>query len=70
MWVSLWESLLAYVDSAILGFSRGLKTLKLSLINLLGLPMIRIVGFGILLLGAAWWLRRMTINRVLRLGEE
>jgi hypothetical protein len=28
------------------------------------------VGFGALLVAVAWWLRRMEINRALRLGEE
>ncbi len=60
---------LAYV---ILPFLRllGGVTLILPPGNLAALLLTLLAGFGALTLGAAWWLRRLNINRVLRLGEE
>ena len=34
------------------------------------LLVILLIGFGALLVATAWWLRRLNVNRVLRLGEE
>lgn len=60
---------LAYVILPFLALF-GAVTLTLPATNLLILLIILVTGFGILSFGAAWWLRRLNINQVLRLGEE
>ncbi len=60
---------LAYVILPFLALIGG-ETLKLPLAGLVGLLIALLAGFTILLFGMAWWLRRLSINQVLRLGEE
>ncbi|MCC7451731.1 MAG: ABC transporter permease [Anaerolineae bacterium] len=60
---------LAYVILPFLALVGG-ETLRLPVASLIGLLITLLVGFGILLFGTAWWLRRLNVNRVLRLGEE
>jgi ABC-type antimicrobial peptide transport system permease subunit len=60
---------LAYVMLPFLALIGG-ETLKLPVTNLIGLLLTLLAGFGMLLLGTAWWLRRLSVNQVLRLGEE
>jgi hypothetical protein len=48
----------------------GGVALNLPTDGVIGVMMALVVGFGALLLAMAQWLRRMEINRVLRLGEE
>ncbi|MEP7288417.1 MAG: ABC transporter permease [Chloroflexota bacterium] len=60
---------LAYVILPFLALAGG-ETLVLPLVGLAVLLLTLLIGFGLLLLGAAWWLRRLNVNQVLRLGEE
>ncbi len=60
---------LAYVILPFLALVGG-ETLRLPVPYLIGLLLILLVGFGLLSFGAAWWLRRLKVNQVLRLGEE
>lgn len=48
----------------------GSATLRVPLLDLIGLNLTLIIGFSILLIFTALWLRRMSVNQVLRLGEE
>lgn len=48
----------------------GVTTLQMPLFALLQLVVALILGFTLLLVFAALWLRRMSVNQVLRLGEE
>jgi len=60
---------LAYVILPFLALF-GATPLLLPLLNLLALLAVLLAGFALLALLAAWWLRRLNINQVLRLGEE
>jgi hypothetical protein len=60
---------LAYVILPFLALVGG-ETLRLPLATLADLLLALLVGFGILLIVTALWLRRLDINRVMRLGEE
>jgi ABC-type antimicrobial peptide transport system permease subunit len=60
---------LAYVILPFLALIGG-QTLSISVANLAALFVALIIGFGVISVGAAWWLRRMSVNQVLRLGEE
>jgi putative ABC transport system permease protein len=60
---------LAYVILPFLALFGG-ETLRLPAADLLILLVALLAGFGLLSFGAAWWLRRLNINQVLRLGEE
>ncbi|MBE7514256.1 MAG: ABC transporter permease [Anaerolineales bacterium] len=60
---------LAYVIVPFLRLVGG-ATLVLPLPALLMLMVVMILSFAVLTFGAAWWLRRLNINQVLRLGEE
>jgi ABC-type antimicrobial peptide transport system permease subunit len=60
---------LAYVILPFLALVGG-ETLRLPLATLASLLLALLVGFGILLIITALWLRRLDINRVMRLGEE
>jgi ABC-type antimicrobial peptide transport system permease subunit len=60
---------LAYVILPFLALVGG-ETLKLPVRNISVLLLILLVGFGILMNGAALWLRHLNVNQVLRLGEE
>jgi ABC-type antimicrobial peptide transport system permease subunit len=60
---------LAYVILPFLALVGG-ETLSMPVSSLLGLLIILLAGFGGLLSGTAWWLRRLRVNQVLRLGEE
>jgi putative ABC transport system permease protein len=60
---------LAYVILPFLALFGG-ETLKLPAASLLILLAALLAGFGLLSFGTAWWLRRLNINQVLRLGEE
>jgi ABC-type antimicrobial peptide transport system permease subunit len=60
---------LAYVILPFLALVGG-ETLRLPVPALIGLLATLLIGFGILSFGAAWWLRRLKVNQVLRLGEE
>lgn len=48
----------------------GNETLKLPVLGVAGLLASLVISFTILLVIAALWLRRMSVNQVLRLGEE
>ncbi len=48
----------------------GSATLRMPILSLFGLLLTLIIGFTILLIFTALWLRRMSVNQVLRLGEE
>lgn len=48
----------------------GSSTLQVPLLDLVGLNLTLVIGFTILLIFTALWLRRMSVNQVLRLGEE
>jgi hypothetical protein len=60
---------MAYVILPFLALIGG-QTLSISAANLAALFVALIIGFGVISVGAAWWLRRMSVNQVLRLGEE
>lgn len=60
---------LAYVILPFLALFGG-AALSLPLRSLGILFLALLVGFGVLAFVAAWWLRRLNINQVLRLGEE
>ncbi|MDW8299428.1 MAG: ABC transporter permease, partial [Anaerolineae bacterium] len=62
-------ALLAYVILPFLTLFGGVA-LSLPLTGVIGVLAALTVGFGALVGVAAWWLRRLEINRVLRLGEE
>ncbi len=62
-------ALLAYVILPFLTLLGG-AALSLPLAGVIGVVAALLVGFGALIGAAAWWLRRLEINRVLRLGEE
>ncbi|MFQ3534657.1 MAG: ABC transporter permease [Aggregatilineales bacterium] len=62
-------ALLAYVILPFLTLFGGVA-LSLPLSGVLGVVSALLVGFGALIGVAAWWLSRLEINRVLRLGEE
>jgi hypothetical protein len=60
---------LAYVILPFLALVGG-ETLRMPVASLLGLLIILLAGFGGLLSGTVWWLRRLSVSQVLRLGEE
>ncbi len=62
-------ALLAYVILPFLTLFGGVA-LSLPMAGVIGVVAALLVGFSALIGGAAWWLRRLEINRVLRLGEE
>ncbi len=62
-------ALLAYIILPFLTLFGGVA-LNLPNDGVVGVVMALAVGFGALLVAVAWWLRRMEINRALRLGEE
>jgi hypothetical protein len=48
----------------------GGAALQIPPLQLLALLLSLVLGFGILLVGTSLWLQRMSVNQVLRLGEE
>lgn len=60
---------LAYLLLPFLSLVGG-TTLRMPIFELLGLIAVLVLGFTLLLVFAALWLRRMSVNQVLRLGEE
>lgn len=62
-------ALLAYVILPFLTLFGGVA-LSLPLSGVIGVVAALLIGFSALIGAAAWWLRRLEINRVLRLGEE
>jgi ABC-type antimicrobial peptide transport system permease subunit len=62
-------AVLAYVILPFLALTGG-ESLVVPGGGLIGLVITLLIGFAALLTGAAWWLKRLNVNQVLRLGEE